>query len=257
MLTATDWERSSSRTAPKAISRRQSIGTEFQIDFCRELTRLKKWAADRHWPGLPTPEFHVVVSDRYRISKSLVPAWSGRTGHMEFPTWRVIARKAAIAHELVHVFFPNGNRLLAEGLAVYLQAEIGSNPAFPNFGRPLHELVRERLRDMVPGFSTRRPRQSRTAPSCRTRRDRDAKSADAQRSGTISTARSRADRRIIYPIAGSFVQHLIESRGLESFRALYERTPLVPLHQDCRIARTLDRSLWGAAFRDSKANGNR
>ncbi len=41
---------------------------------------------------------------------------------MEFPAWRVNAGKAAILHELAHVFFPNGNRFLAEGLAVYLQA---------------------------------------------------------------------------------------------------------------------------------------
>jgi hypothetical protein len=89
------------------------------------------------------PELRVVVSDQYQISKSLVPAWSGRAGQMEFPSRRVIAREAAIAHELIHVFFPNGNRFLAEGLAVYVQTAIGGNPAFPNFGKPLHELVRE------------------------------------------------------------------------------------------------------------------
>lgn len=53
-------------------------------------------------------------------------------------------------HELVHVLWPNGNRLLAEGLAVHLQAEIGGNPAFPNFGRPLHQLVCERLCELIP-----------------------------------------------------------------------------------------------------------
>jgi len=76
---------------------------------------------------------------------------------MEFPSWRVASRKAAIAHELVHVFFPSGNRFLAEGLAVYLQAEIGGNPAFPNFGRPLHELARKLLREMIPSFSPGHP----------------------------------------------------------------------------------------------------
>jgi len=35
----------------------------------------------------------------------------------------------------------------------------------------------------------------------------------------------------IYPIAGSFVQFLIETRGLKQFRELYERTPLVPFVQ--------------------------
>src|SRR5262249_28826532 len=105
----------------------------------------EQWAHDHCWLPAPVAPLHVVVSDRYRISKSLVPAWSGRTGHMEFPAWRVEARKAAIAHELVHVFYPNANRFLAEGFAVYWQAQIGGTPAFPNFGRPLHELVRERF----------------------------------------------------------------------------------------------------------------
>ena len=56
---------------------------------------------------------------------------------MEFPAWRVLARKAAILHELVHVFFPSGNRFLAEGLAVHLQAEIGGNPVTRSSGRRL------------------------------------------------------------------------------------------------------------------------
>ncbi len=80
-----------------------------------------------------------------------MPAWPGGAGQMEFPAWRVNAGKAAILHELADVFFPNGNRFLAEGLAVYLQAGIGGNPAFPNFGRPLHEAAGECLQDMPAG----------------------------------------------------------------------------------------------------------
>ena len=126
-----------------------SIQGDFICDFCRDLNWLEQWAGDFGWPWLPPERFNVVVSDRFNISKSLVPAWSGRVGEMEFPTWRVASRKAAIAHELVHVLFPNGNRLLAEGLAVYLQARIGGNHAFPNFGRPLSDVARDRLGDTV------------------------------------------------------------------------------------------------------------
>ena len=56
-------------------------------------------------------------------------------------------------HELVHVFFPNGNRLLAEGLSIHLQARIGANPAFPNFGQPLDDMAVDVLRRMAPEFA--------------------------------------------------------------------------------------------------------
>ena len=124
---------------------------DFKADFERELVRLEQWLVDRDWP-IAIPPLNVVVSDQFRISKSLVPAWSGFPGLMQFPSWRVEAGKAAIAHELVHVFLPNANRLLAEGLAVHLQASIGGNPAFPNFGRPLHDVVRDLAPKMVPAF---------------------------------------------------------------------------------------------------------
>ena len=42
----------------------------------------------------------------------------------------------------------------------------------------------------------------------------------------------------VYPIAGSFVRFLIETRGIEKFRSLYAQTPLVPL---VRNAGSLDR----------------
>lgn len=215
---------------------------EFKFDFHQEIARLKKWSASRYWPALPVPEFRVVVSDRYKISRSLVPAWSGCAGRMEFPAWRVVARKAAIAHEIVHVFYPNGNRLLAEGLAVYLQAEIGGNPAFPNFGRPLHELVRELLKEMVPGFVRGDP--ASLAPIRLAALDQIATPNPLTlKVGNDFYGEEPRGQAHIYPIAGSFVQFLIEAHGLETFRALYERTPLVPLQQ---AAGSLDR--WIDAY---------
>ena len=122
----------------------------FKDDFCRELARLEDWADQCDWVPTAVSRFDVVVSDRFRISRSLVPSWMGFAGQMEFPLWRVADRTAAIMHELVHVFFPNGNRLLAEGLAIHLQDAIGGNPSFPNFGKPLHDTARDKLRSFAP-----------------------------------------------------------------------------------------------------------
>ena len=103
----------------------------FCADFRRELASLQTWLA--HWQDSPTtlppPELHVLVSDAYKISRALVPAWERRSGVLEFPPLRVVSGKAAILHELTHVYLPNGNRFLAEGLATYLQARLGGNPA--------------------------------------------------------------------------------------------------------------------------------
>src|SRR5262249_53879857 len=100
---------------------------QFVADFCTEAASLKTWSRGVNWAPAPCQDLQVFVSDDYRISRSLVPASVGRRGRMEFPAWKAVAGEAAIAHELVHVYFPNGNRLLAEGLAVFLQAEIGGN----------------------------------------------------------------------------------------------------------------------------------
>jgi hypothetical protein len=150
---------------------------------------------------------------------------------MEFPAWRVMARKAAIAHELAHVFFPNGTRFLAEGLAVYLQAEIGGNPAFPNFGRSLHALVRERIIEMVPEFSS----GDRQSLACIHLADLDEVATPSPLTLKVKQELYGEEPRgqaCIYPIAGSFVQFLIETRGMEEFRKLYLQTPLVPFVQN-------------------------
>jgi hypothetical protein len=201
---------------------------EFKDDVCQEIRRLQKWAADPDWIEFPVPELKIIVSDRYSISKSLVPAWSGRRGYMEFPTWRVASRKAAIMHELVHVFFPNGNRFLAEGLAVYLQDFIGGNPAFPNFGKPLHRNVCERLLEMTPPTSSEDPlglgqihlAELDLIPT---------PNPLTLRVGAELYGEDHRGQAFLYPIAGSFVQFLLETLGVERFRSLYTQTQLLPL----------------------------
>jgi hypothetical protein len=210
--------------AKRGIAQRES----FESRFYRELENVRAWSAQANWKPISVPNLQVIVSPEYEISRALVHVWAGRGGRMEFPVWRVMSCKAAITHELVHVSFPNGNRFLAEGLAVYLQAAIGSNPAFPNFGKPLHDRALELLREMIPGFV-----------------DRDLRSLEQLRLSELDEIATplpltlrvgqefygeepRGQARI-YSIVGSFVQFLIETRGTEKFGALYEQTPLLPL----------------------------
>ncbi len=222
---------------------------EFRAAFADNLARLKRWCIKAQWPPSLCPaELRIFVSDEYKISKSLMPASLGQQGRMEFPAWKVVAGEAAIAHELVHVYFPNGNRLLAEGLAIYLQAEIGGNPAFPNFGRPLREVARELLLKMVPEFA-----------------GGDAKALDKIRLTDLDKIATPSPLRLriglslynedapgqayIYPVVGSFIQFLIMAYGLEPFRTLFRQTPLEPFE---RNAGSPDRwrDVYGASLGD-------
>jgi hypothetical protein len=66
--------------------------------------------------------------------------------------------------------------------------------------------------------------------------------ADLDKIATPSPLRLRVGRDLyentpvgqahIYPIAGSFAQFLVETRGADVFRALFERTPLIPFERN-------------------------
>jgi hypothetical protein len=102
-----------------------------------------------------------------------------------------------LLHEITHSYAPNANRFLQEGLAVYLQEQLGGNPAFPNFGRKLHVLASSVLSSV---------RSLQTLDRVRFPQP-------------LSTV---IDERIGYLLAGSFVEFLIEKHGLPQFRTLYE-----------------------------------
>ena len=248
-----DFEFECARDGTAALTEAQRI--EFQDDVCREIIHLQEWAADLDWIEFPVPELKIIVSDRYSISKSLVPAWSGRRGYMEFPTWRVASRKAAIMHELVHVFFPNGNRFLAEGFAVHLQDFIGGNPAFPNFGKPLHRNVIERLLEMTSPNSSEDPLGLRQIHLAELAWIGTPCPLTLRVAGEVYGEDQRG-QAFVYPVAGSFVQFLIEAYGMEKFRALYAQTPLVPLAPN---AGSLDTGLMSTALRSRilKTSGSR
>ena len=49
------------------------------------------------------------------------------------------------------------------------------------------------------------------------------------RVGAESYGEDKRGQAFVYPIAGSFVRFLLETRGIESFRSLYTQTQLLPL----------------------------
>jgi hypothetical protein len=191
----------------------------------------------------PRSDFHVFVSEVYPRSRALVPAWLGQRGWMEFPAHRVVAGEAGIAHELVHVLFPNGNRLLAEGLAVHLQNKLCPYvPVYPHFGDRFEALVAEFLRTNFKG----------TAHLALWSIDLDG----LERISTPDKFRLRLGRepligakpgvpdppadevKVIYAIAGSLVELLLDNLigddlfTEENFGALYKSTPLRPLERE-------------------------
>jgi hypothetical protein len=218
---------------------------EFEADFYTQIGAVKKWFTDSGWipesaellplhtSGTyhPDKKFYVFISEEYKFSRALVPAWSAQRGRMEFPADRVVAGEAALAHELVHVFFPNGNRMLAEGLAVYLHQIVAPNPAFPNFKKDLHELVVELINDDDGPFN----------------HPGDLKEVNIGNLDKISTPDDMTfrigqencdDPSITYALAGSFTRFLIEdceskadreAGQCPNFLRLYRESPLVPM----------------------------
>jgi len=146
--------------------------------------------------------FTIDVAEANGPSMALIPAWRGERGRVIFPASVVRRERAATVHEIVHVYAPNANRFLAEGLAVYAHEKLGGPIAYPNFGASLHTAA---------------------APYAQ---------ADIAALDRLATpSRLELDRlagREAYLVAGSFVRFLIERRGLDTFRRLYAGTPLVP-----------------------------
>ena len=156
-----------------------------------------------YWGDTFGGEVLIDVKPDYAIAKSLTIAWAGDRGRIEMPSKRVIKDRAATTHELVHVYAPNHNRFLAEGLAVFLQQELGTNPSFPNFGRPLDPFAA-------------------AAPKVALGR------LDAIATPERLRLEGEIDERDACAVAGSFVGYLIGRFGLDRFRDLYSLTPLRP-----------------------------
>ena len=165
-------------------------------NYCQHVAVERK-KVETFWGPTWKKSIRIHVDSSYRISRALVPAYEGNRGFMEMPLKSVKDNTAASLHEIVHIYAPNDNRFLAEGLAVYLQDKLGGNPAFPNFGIDLHTLARG-------SFS---------------------KVGLLERLNMVRTPRplgSVVEGRTAYIVAGSFVSFLIERYGLPMFQGLYK-----------------------------------
>jgi hypothetical protein len=152
---------------------------------------------ERYWGATWQEPIRIHVDESYRISRALVPGHRGNRGFVEMPLRRVRVNDGALLHEIVHVYAPNANRFLAEGLAVYLHHKLAGNRAFPNFGGALDGEARRNLSDT--SFLEQLDRVRTPEPL-----------------GKV------LDERSAYLIAGSFVGFLVEKYGLPDFRRLYE-----------------------------------
>jgi len=169
----------------------------------REAEAYCRYAADERqkveafWGATWTDAIRIHVSGAYRISRALVPAYLGDRGFMEMPLRRARDNSGALLHEIVHIYAPNPNRFLAEGLAVYLHTRLAGNAALPNWGEDLGRAA---------------ARSAGTIGSL----------ATLNEVRTPEPLGRVMDEMTAYILAGSFVQFLIEAHGLPRFRRLYE-----------------------------------
>jgi hypothetical protein len=178
----------------------------------QERRRVREW-----WGASFEDPILIKVTDERGPSMALVPAWRGERGTMLMPVQRVKGNDAASLHELVHIYAPNGNRFLAEGLAVYAHEALKGQRAHPNNGRDLHEMAA----DITANMSL----------------------VELDRVATPQPLERGGDETKAYVAGGSFVRFLIERDGIERFRTLYERTPLIVRQ---RAAGSPDR--WRAVY---------
>lgn len=173
------------------------LAVEDAIAFCAHAKKERE-KVDKFWGETWRQQIRIHVSSKYRISKALIPGFRGNRGFMEMPLNRVENNNGALLHEIVHIYAPNQNRFLAEGLAVYLHEKLAGNPAFPNeSGGNFNELAKTGMAkvdslEVLNSVRTPRPLQR------------------------------VMDGRTAYSLAGSFVGFLIEKYGLPIFKELYE-----------------------------------
>jgi hypothetical protein len=171
----------------------------FQSEMQRARAKVREW-----WGATFEGSISIQTNTERVLSMALIPAWRGERGRMIFGAKRVNAGEAATVHEMIHVYAPNANRFLAEGLAVYGHDLLGGSPAYPNFGKSLDDIAarsaNHELAIALERIST---------------------------PNALETVSKEAEA-----IAGSFVKFLIERHGMDKFRALYALTPLTPMRRD-------------------------
>jgi hypothetical protein len=188
----------------------------FEDEFRRSVARACEW-----WGPTFAGPFVVNVENSRGPSMALVPAWRGERGTMLFRAGSVQSGQASVQHEVVHVFAPNANRFLAEGLATYAHERLGGNKSFPNFGEDLHRAAKPLAAD--------------------------ADMAALDRVATPDRLQAGLEERECYIVAASFLRFLIERDGMDRFRALYALTPLVPRAREAGAPERWER-VYGRPF---------
>lgn len=179
--------------------RSTAAATAFQSEMQRAHAQVREW-----WGPTFEGSISIQTNTERVLSMALIPAWRGERGQMIFGAKRVDAGEAATVHEMIHVYAPNANRFLAEGLAVYGHDLLGGPPAYPNFGKSLDDIAgRSANRELTIALE-RIPTPN-----------------------PLETVSKEGEA-----IAGAFVKFLIERHGMDKFRALYALTPLVPMQRD-------------------------
>src|SRR5437588_2228301 len=119
------------------------VARNFEREFFERHNVLRGYLGAMGFDGLFSGNFYVRVSEYMPpASRALLPAWMGQRGQMKFAALRVKQGRAAILHELVHVYEPNQVRFLAEGFAVYLEESIGNINVFPTLGSSIQARLR-------------------------------------------------------------------------------------------------------------------
>jgi len=156
----------------------------FQSEMQLARAKVREW-----WGATFEGSISIQTNTDRVLSMALIPAWRGERGQMIFGAKRVNAGEAATVHEMIHVYAPNANRFLAEGLAVYGHDLLGGPPAYPNFGNRLDDIAgRSANRELAMALE-RTP----------TPNPLESVSQDGE------------------AMAGSFVKYLIEQHGMEKF----------------------------------------
>jgi hypothetical protein len=169
-------------------------------DYCK-YAFAERNKVEEYWGNTWNDLIRIHVDSSYQISKALIPAYRGDRGFMEMPLISVKRNSGPLLHEIVHIYAPNDNRFLAEGLAVYLQYKLGGNLTSFMGENTLDDLVRDRISESD---------SLQVYNKVRTPRPLGINLQDVD------------GRKTAYIVGGSFVGYLIEQYGLQKFKDVYE-----------------------------------
>jgi hypothetical protein len=125
-------------------------------------------------------------------------------------------RIVPLAHELTHVIAGSGaDAVFAEGLAVYNQGRFGTDPAFPNFGRPIGAALREAIMARY-GAKTWPEAVGKFEIELGPVPDR-----TILLSRWIGDVNDTEDRTLAYLTAASYVEYLVDSVLLGDMKAFF------------------------------------